>query len=56
MSKYRVYKINLSIDINDLITDYNNNISLTKMQSKYKIKRQDIAMALMYEGYDIINK
>ena len=56
LSKYRVYKINLSIDINDLITDYNNNISLTKMQSKYKIKRQDIAMALMYEGYDIINK
>lgn len=56
LAKYKIYKVNLSINVKSLIVDYNNNVSLTEMEKKYKIRRQDIAMALMYEGYDIINK
>lgn len=56
LAKHKMYKVSIPIDVNILINDYKNGISLTKMQSKYGIRRQNIALALMYEGYDVINK
>lgn len=55
LAKEKLYGKDIKIHPN-IIHDYLNGESLTKLEKKYKCNRQNIAIVLLYQGYDIENK
>lgn len=55
LAKAKLYGKDVKIHQN-IINEYLNGESLTNLEKKYKCKRQNIAIVLLYNGYDVENR
>lgn len=55
LAKAKLYGKEVKISQN-IISEYLNGESLTNLGKKYKCKRQNIAIVLLYNGYDVENR
>lgn len=55
LAKAKLYGKEVKIHQN-IINEYLNGESLTNLEKKYKCKRQNIAIVLLYNGYDVENR
>jgi Mor family transcriptional regulator len=55
LAKAKLYGKEVKIHQN-IINEYLNGESLTNLEKRYKCKRQNIAIVLLYNGYNVENK
>lgn len=56
LAKYKLYNIDLKINIKDLVNDYNIGMSVTKIAEKYNCRRQSVVINLLNANIVPINR